>query len=75
LNAIVFLYREVLKQKLGWLEDVVRAKRPARLPVGFTLEEAKRVMEKLQGTHWLMASLAGCKPCRLQAFCTVRVCG
>ena len=32
MNAILFLYRHVLKQDLGWLDDVTHAKRPARLP-------------------------------------------
>ena len=33
LCALVFLYRHVLGQHLGWLDEVVRAKRPQRLPV------------------------------------------
>ena len=33
LSALLFLYKEVLKQKIGWLDRVERAKKPARLPV------------------------------------------
>src|SRR5690606_6038334 len=33
LNAILFLYRDVLKIALPWLEDVQRAKRSQHLPV------------------------------------------
>ena len=33
LSALVFLYQEVLGRELGWLDDLERAKRPARLPV------------------------------------------
>ena len=33
LSAILFLYQQVLKQEIGWLHDVVRAKQPQRLPV------------------------------------------
>lgn len=33
LCAIVFLYRSVLGLAFGWLDDVVRAKRPERLPL------------------------------------------
>jgi hypothetical protein len=44
LNAIVFLYRQVLKKELGWLERVERAKKPARLPVVFTHEEMRAVL-------------------------------
>jgi site-specific recombinase XerD len=36
LNAIVFLYTEVLGRELGWLDNMERAKRPARLPVVLT---------------------------------------
>jgi hypothetical protein len=33
LSAILFLYQKVLDHQLDWLDDVVRAKRPKRLPV------------------------------------------
>src|SRR5262249_62031966 len=36
LSALLFLYREVLKQDVPWLDDVVRAKRSVRLPVVLT---------------------------------------
>ncbi len=49
LNAIVFLYRQVLQQELGWLEGLERAKKPARLPVVFTREEARAVLAHLDG--------------------------
>lgn len=39
LNAILFLYRHVLKIELPWLEDVTRAKKPTRLPVVLTTSE------------------------------------
>lgn len=39
LSALLFLYREVLDLPLPWLDDVVRAKRPARLPVVLTRHE------------------------------------
>ena len=57
LNALVFLCREVLKQPFAELEDVVRAKKPQRLPVVLTREEAKRLLSKLEGPHWLAACL------------------
>ena len=38
LAAIVFLYREVLNMPVGWLNALVRAKRPRRVPVVFTRE-------------------------------------
>lgn len=44
LCALVFLYRHVLDQQLPWLEDVVRAKRPKRLPVVLTRDEVAKVL-------------------------------
>ena len=32
LNALLFLYREILGVELPWLDDVVRANRPQHLP-------------------------------------------
>jgi integron integrase len=57
LCALVFLDRHVLGQNLGWLEDVVRAKRPQRLPVVLTRAEVKALLGALDGVHWIMASL------------------
>jgi integron integrase len=57
MSAILFLYRDVLGQELDWLEGVVRAKRPQRLPVVLTREEVGAVLKNLEGTRWLMAAL------------------
>ncbi|HWQ91815.1 MAG TPA: integron integrase [Clostridia bacterium] len=56
-NALLFLYREVLGQDFGPLQDVDRAKRPARLPVVLTKTEADRVLASMTGTFRLMATL------------------
>lgn len=57
LSALLFLYREVLKKELAWLDDVERAKKPSRLPVVLTQHEVHNVLEKLDGAKWLMGSL------------------
>ena len=57
LNAIVFLYREVLGHDLGWLDGIERAKRPKRLPVVLSRSEVQSVLARLDGWPWLMASL------------------
>ena len=57
LNAILFLYREVLKCTLPWLENVQRAKKPQRLPVVLTRDEVRAMLGQMQGTPWLMAAL------------------
>jgi integron integrase len=73
LNAIVFLYREVLKRDLGEIRDIQWAKRPARLPVVFTRDEAKAVLDHMEGTKWLMASLLYGSGLRLMECLRLRV--
>src|ERR1700757_4361595 len=55
LSALLFLYKEVLKQEIGWLENVERAKKPARLPVVLTRDEVHKIFAHLHGTPRLMA--------------------
>ena len=57
LSALLFLYKQVLKEEIGWLEDVERAKKPARLPVVLTPDEVHKVFAHLHGTPRLMAGL------------------
>lgn len=60
-SALLFLYRHVLGEELGLLEDVTRAKVNRRLPVVLSAEAVARVLGELQGTRWLMAALLyGC---------------
>src|SRR5207247_6573430 len=49
LAAIVFLYRDVLNMPVGWLNALVRAKRPGRVPVVFTRDEVRKLFAQLQG--------------------------
>lgn len=73
LNAILFLYRDVLKITLSWLDNVQRAKRPRHLPVVLTREEVKRVLAGLDGTVWLMAALTYGAGLRLMECLRLRV--
>ena len=73
LSALIFLYREVLRRDLEWLADVVRAKRPVRLPVVLSRDEAAALMRQLQGVEWLMASLLYGAGLRLLECCHLRV--
>src|SRR6266853_79690 len=50
LSALLFLYKEVLKQEIGWLEGVERAKKPLRLPVVLTRDEVHTLFNHLHGT-------------------------
>ena len=73
LNALLFLYHEVLEKKIGLIEGVVRAKRPRRLPVVLTKEEVKKVLDCLSGTTWLMAMILYGAGLRLMECCRLRV--
>jgi integron integrase len=57
LSALLFLYREIVRRDLGWLDDVVRAKRAQRLPVVLSAPDVERLLAELQGVPWLMAML------------------
>ena len=57
LNALLFLYREILKKDIGYVDGVVRAKRPHRLPVVLTRQEVRTILGFLDGSDWLMAML------------------
>jgi integrase len=59
LNALLFLYRDVLKQELPELGTFERAKRPRRLPTVFTRGEVTMVLAQLAGVHYLMAYKTG----------------
>jgi len=57
LSALLFLYRYVLDRKIGELGEVVRARKPHRLPVVLTRQEVRAVLSSLEGDKWLMASV------------------
>jgi integron integrase len=56
-SALLFLYREVLKEEFGWLNDVVRANREGHVPVVLTHNEAVSALSLLDGTNWLIAKI------------------
>ena len=57
LSALVFLYRDVLGRRFGWLDGLVRARRPARLPVVLTPTEVRQVLAQLDGVPRLVGWL------------------
>ena len=73
LSALLFLYREVLRQEIGWLDHVERAKKPARLPVVLTRAEVRRIFAQLRGTMKLMAGLLYGSGLRLMECVRLRV--
>jgi integron integrase len=73
LSAILFLYQEVLKQEIGWLDDVVRAKKAKKLPVVLSREEVKAVLTVLSDHKWVMANLLYGSGLRLMECIRLRV--
>lgn len=57
LSAIPFLYTDVLRRKIGWLSEIVRARKPRRLPIVLAQEEVERILGELHGAPRLMACL------------------
>ncbi len=73
LSALLFLYREVLGEPLGWLDGVERAKRPARVPTVLSVAEVSDLLAGMSGTKWLMAALLYGAGLRLRECLTLRV--
>lgn len=73
LSALLFLYRDVLKQELPYVSNIERARKPKRLPTVFTREEVKRILANLDGTHWLISGLLYGSGLRLMECLRLRV--
>jgi integron integrase len=73
LSALLFLYRHVLGRAIGDLGEVVRARKPKRLPIVMTCEEVKAVLGHLEGDKRLMASLMYGSGLRLMECLRLRV--
>jgi len=57
LSALLFLYRHVLEKPLPDLDTVIRAKRPGRLPTVLTRNEVRRILQRMNRTPRLVATL------------------
>jgi len=57
LSALLFLYKHVLGHALPWLDELVRAQRPVRVPTVLTEPEVRRLLGAMEGSAWLMAGL------------------
>lgn len=73
LNAVLFLYRNVLRKDIGYVNGVVRAKRSHRLPVVLTRHEATSILSLLNGAEWIMAMLLYGSGLRLMECLRLRV--
>jgi len=73
LSALLFLYRRVLQREVAWLSEVVRAKRPQRLPVVLSRSEVACLLTQLEGTPELVARLLYGSGLRLMETLRLRV--
>lgn len=73
LSALLFLYREILAVNLPWLDNVIRAKKPQRLPVVLSKNEVGKILARMDGTYSLMAQLLYGTGMRLMECCRLRV--
>ena len=73
LNAIAFLYRDVLKGEMPDLKNLRRIKRYKHIPVVMSVEEVRAVLNRMQGTTRLMAELTYGGGLRISKCMTLRV--
>lgn len=72
-NAVLFLFRNVIRKETGNLGDTVRAKRGQKLPVVLSIDEVKRLFEQMTGTNRLIAELLYGAGLRLMELARLRV--
>jgi integron integrase len=73
LNALLFLYHQVLSKEIGYVNGVVRAKKAPRLPVVLTRGEIQALLSYLNGSDKIMATLLYGAGLRLMECCRLRV--
>jgi len=73
LAALLFLYKAVLEIDLPWLDQVVRAKRPHRLPTVLERSEVRALLDAMHGEYGLMARLMYGTGMRIGECCALRV--
>jgi integron integrase len=72
-NALLFLFRDILKIAIDDLSQTVRAKRGQRLPVVLSVEEVKEIFKHVEGTNLLIIQLLYGAGLRLMELARLRV--
>ena len=72
-NALLFLFRDILKIPIDDLSQTVRAKRGQKLPVVLSVEEVKEIFEHIEGTNLLILQLLYGSGLRLMELARLRV--
>jgi integrase len=73
LSGVLFLYREVLRQEVGVVELLPRARMPSKVPVVLRPSEGRRVLNELAGVPRIVATLFYGAGLRLQECLELRV--
>lgn len=73
LAALLFLYKDIFSQDLPWLNGIVHAKRPKKLPVVMSQKEVQVVLGEMEGTSKLLATVLYGSGLRLMEGCRLRV--
>ena len=73
LNALVFLYINVIARPLGNISSTVRAKKPRKLPVVLSQQEVKKLLVRLNGMHLVVGSMLYGSDLRLMGCLGLRV--
>ena len=73
LAALLFLYGQLLEVDLPWLDDLVRARKPTRLPVVLSRTEVSAILNAMEGTPSLIAQLLYGSGLRLLECCRLRI--
>ncbi|MBM4311585.1 MAG: integron integrase [Deltaproteobacteria bacterium] len=72
-NALLFLFREILKIEMKGLESTIRAKRGQRLPVVLSVAEVQALLGQMSGRPLLMARILYGAGLRLMELARLRV--
>ena len=73
LQGILYLYKNVLKKEVGWLDDIKHATRVPHLPVVFSKREVNKIFEHLEGITKLIVSLLYGSGLRLSECLNLRI--
>lgn len=73
LNALIFLYRDVLEMPVGHIEGLRRVQHIKRIPVVLTVDEVRLVLSHMSGTPRLMAELIYGAGLRVTEAMTLRI--
>lgn len=73
LQAILFLYKEIIHKDVGWIDDIQRPTKPKHIPVVFTKAEAHSIISNMEGLPKLITSLLYGSGLRLSEALRLRV--